>query len=159
GALSSTTGPFCRVEDQTPPGEAPANTAAAAAHPYSIVGTTDAALHPLYDAYWQERAVENKADRIRVPALFWTGWDDVYPRGETMNYGAAGSDDKALVVGPWGHIGGTGDAPYEFLMQDALRWFEVYVRARPVTHRSRRAGLPPVRLFDIDRTSQRTFDG
>lgn len=159
GALFSTKVPFFRVEDETPPDEALANSADAAAHPYSVVGTTDAALHPLYDSYWQERAVENKADRIRVPALFWTGWDDVYPRGETMNYVAAGSDDKALVVGPWGHIGGTGDAPYEFLMQDALRWFDAYLRVSPSGPPAKRAGLPAVRLFDIDRTSSSTFDG
>ena len=160
GALFLTKVPFFRVEDQTPPDEAVANTADAAGHPFGATPVLDAGLHPLYDEWWKERALENKVDRIRVPALFWTGWDDVYPRGETLNYLDAGSADKALVVGPWGHIGSTGGASYEFLLQQSLRWFDAYLRPQKAsTGPAVRAGMPAVRLFDVDHTSSQGFDG
>ncbi len=114
------------------------------------------AAHRLYDSYWRERTLH--AERIRVPALFWSGWDDIYPRAAALGYLTAGSRHKALVLGPWGHLGGAGDEPLELLLADSVRWFDIFLRTPdPRRMRAKFAKVPPVRVFDVDPSSTATF--
>lgn len=67
--------------------------------------------HPRFDGYWDEVNVENKYDRIKVPALIMGGWYDLYSKQTFTNFSGmrqhAGTDDARrytrLIVGPWPH--------------------------------------------------------
>ena len=99
--------------------------------------------------YWHERAVATGAGRITVPSLHLTGWADIYPRGTPLNFQQVGSEEKALVVGPWGHLA-AGQAA-EVRSRAALRWFDVHMRTPAGALRSLALGaMPRVVLFDQD---------
>ncbi len=68
--------------------------------------------HPTYDEYWSRWSIDERYDRIDVPALHVGGWYDVFLSGTVRNFlglrGRAGSADarrrQKLVVGPWAHM-------------------------------------------------------
>jgi putative CocE/NonD family hydrolase len=90
--------------------------AAAAANPdMSALSTARAFLtQPEYTRFWQEMAVENRLEGVRVPALEVGGyWDQEDMWGTQSEYAALKQHDEAgafLVLGPWNHGGwqGTG---------------------------------------------------
>ena len=67
--------------------------------------------HPGFDDYWRALSIEERHNRISVPALNIGGWYDVFQGGTLRNYGgmrAQGATDAArsgqrLMVGPWNH--------------------------------------------------------
>ncbi len=100
--------------------------------------------HPTADAFWEERSLQDEAARIEVPALFFTGWHDIYARGAPRTFLNAGSEEKALVVGTQGHLADQG--PFD---RAATRWFDAHLRTRPGPARSLAlAAIPRVLLFD-----------
>ena len=148
-----------RMRPETPPKRAVANMIDAASNPGGLRPMIDAGLHPVYDDWWKDRSLDARARDIRVPALFWSGWDDVYPRGETLNYLLADSTEKALVMGPWGHIGGASDAPLDFFVAESIRWFDIFMRTPdPDERQAKLAAVPRVRLFDVDWNVPPTYD-
>lgn len=148
-----------RARPETPPDQAARNMIDAATHPAGLRPMIDAGLHPLYDAWWRERSLAERARNITVPALFWSGWDDVYPRGEALNYTLARSAHKALVMGPWGHIGGASDAPLDFFVTESIRWFDIFLRTPSALERRRKLrSIPRVRLFDVDWTAPASYE-
>jgi putative CocE/NonD family hydrolase len=68
--------------------------------------------HPDNDAYWQRWSLRTRYGQIKVPALHFDGWYDIFIDGALENFNGlrhgAGSqfarDDQQLVVGPWLHI-------------------------------------------------------
>jgi putative CocE/NonD family hydrolase len=69
-----------------------------------------------------------------------------------------GSRHRALVLGPWGHLGGAGDEPLELLLADSVRWFDIFLRTRnPRQVRAKFSRIPPVRVFDVDPSGTDTF--
>jgi putative CocE/NonD family hydrolase len=95
--------------------------------------------HETDGAWWAERQVEGRYDRIRVPALHVAGWYDVFVDGSLTNW--AGLRDRArvpqrLVVGPWHHLPALvpagpipfGKASQRDLDADQLSWFDLWLR-------------------------------
>src|SRR3954453_11251069 len=58
---------------------------------------------------YQERSVLAKMDRIKVPVYVFTGWQDMYSRGDLRLIDGLASKDKLLSIDPSTHHG-TGDA-------------------------------------------------
>lgn len=148
-----------RARPETPPDQAVRNLINAATHPGGLRPMIDAGLHPLYDEWWRDRSLAEHARDITVPALFWSGWDDVYPRGTPLNFAFARSRHKALVMGPWGHVGGASDAPLDFFIDESIRWFDIFLRTRDAAERERKLdSFPQVRVFDVDWTASTTYE-
>lgn len=135
-----------------------ANVLDAGSHPDGLGWLVDGAPRTLYDGWYAERTLH--AEDIQVPALFWSGWDDVYPRGQVLNYALTGSEHKALVMGPWGHIGGAVGDALDFFIDESLRWFDIFLRTPDLDERAAKLdAFPKVRLFDVDWTLPVTYDG
>ena len=84
--------------------------------------------HPLYDAYWKERVIDNKYDALRadrLPILAFSSWYDIYPEGATHNY-AALRDQTWLIMGSNGHLD-TKPVPDNAI----LAWFDHWLMKRP----------------------------
>ncbi|HET7286919.1 MAG TPA: CocE/NonD family hydrolase, partial [Pyrinomonadaceae bacterium] len=70
----------------------------------------DFVAHPIYDSFWQQRAVKNYLNPATVPTLLVGGWwdqEDLY--GPLVTYQTLQKRDKKnlvfLVEGPWNHGG------------------------------------------------------
>ncbi|MFM1891888.1 MAG: hypothetical protein RLZ44_965 [Pseudomonadota bacterium] len=60
--------------------------------------------HWRLDDYWRARSLGQRAERIRVPTLFISGWWDNNGRGATQFFPAlAGDTPRRLLMGPWNH--------------------------------------------------------
>jgi putative CocE/NonD family hydrolase len=102
--------------------------------------------HSTDDEYWQALSINQKYDRIGVPALNVGGWYDVFLGGTLENFLGAGA---RLIVGPWVHGNAWGTWPTEKssfegkdeidLDAEQLAFFDAVLRGGP-------AG-PPVRIF------------
>ncbi|MDM8008045.1 MAG: CocE/NonD family hydrolase [Phycisphaerae bacterium] len=73
-------------------------------------------LHPFYDGHWRKLNSIAEAPRIKVPAVFFGGWYDVFLQGtidgfvSRHNNGGPGAKGKQkLIIGPWGHGGPKAD--------------------------------------------------
>ncbi|MEY2448126.1 MAG: uncharacterized protein QOH79_1602 [Acidimicrobiaceae bacterium] len=95
-----------------------------------------ALAHPFDDDFYKERAIYNKYDRIKVPALFVGGWFDMFTAGTVRNFNGVASVDKRLIMGPWTHrrAGGLAETfpePYPDVYwpgpDPILQWYEHYV--------------------------------
>lgn len=69
-------------------------------------------LHPFYDDHWRRLDSIAEASRIRVPAVHFGGWFDVFQQGTIDGFvsrqrdGGPGARGKQkLIIGPWGHGG------------------------------------------------------
>src|SRR3954467_7309384 len=101
--------------------------------------------HSTDDEYWQALSINQKDDRIGVPALNVGGWYDVFLGGTLENFLGAGA---RLIVGPWVHGNAWGTWPTEKsqfggadaidLDAEQLAFFDAVLRGGP-------AG-PPARL-------------
>lgn len=69
--------------------------------------------HPNYDAYWKQWSVEERYEKIKVPALHVGAWYDLFLDGTLKNYigikakggSTAARQGQRLVVIPGGHAG------------------------------------------------------
>ena len=75
--------------------------------------------HPAYDDWWREVSIEDKFDRIAVPAYLADSWFDLYNQGAPVNFNGIRSKGKTeaarngtkLLMGPWTHnLGALGTA-------------------------------------------------
>src|SRR5207237_1278759 len=66
---------------------------------------------------YQERSVLAKMDRIKVPVYVFTGWQDMYSRGDLRLIDGLATKDKLLTIDPSTHHGtgqaGEVGAPYD----------------------------------------------
>ncbi|CAA9587571.1 MAG: Cocaine esterase, partial [uncultured Truepera sp.] len=68
--------------------------------------------HPGRDQFWQDLSVDERADRVTVPAFHVGGWFDIFAGSTTRAFtrmrSAAGSaearDGQRLIIGPWDHL-------------------------------------------------------
>jgi putative CocE/NonD family hydrolase len=74
-------------------------------------------LLPHYGPVYQERSVLERMDRIRVPVYIFTGWQDMYSRGDLRLIDGLPTEDKLLVIDASTHHGtgqaGEVGAPYD----------------------------------------------
>ena len=110
--------------------------------------------HETDGAWWSERQVEGRYDRIRVPAMHIGGWYDVFVDGTLTNWAglrAAGHAPQRLVVGPWHHLPAlvpAGPIPFgpvslRDLDADQLAWFDLWLR----DHDGGATGRAPVSAY------------
>ena len=97
--------------------------------------------HPLYDAYWEERAIDTKYDALRagkLPILDYSSWYDIYPDGATRNYMAL-RDQTWLIMGPNAHLD-TKPVPDNAI----LAWFDHWLMKLPT------APLPDAKVMSYE---------
>jgi len=149
-----------------------------AAYPLLDPGTTaglapyyfDWIAHPSYDAYWKQWSVEERYDRIRVPALHLAGWYDLFLPGTLRNYAGirerggseAARQGQRLVVIPGGHAGfdrkiGEVDFGKDSVLDTweyGLRWFDWVLKGID----NGMATEKPVKIFVMGRNAWRDED-
>ncbi len=96
--------------------------------------------HPDYDDYWRAIAPRERYDAVKVPALNFGGWYDLFLGGTLANYTAMkGRTAQKLVIGPWvhGYNGGVyAERNFGLLAHDAIadvtaeqiRWFDHHLK-------------------------------
>jgi putative CocE/NonD family hydrolase len=122
-------------------------------------------LIPHYGPVYQERSVLERLDRITVPVYVFTGWQDMYSRGDLRLIDGLASRNKLLVIDPSTHHGtgngGEVGAPYGGTPQEQAQdpaalsapppagedvaWLDRFVKGVPNGIES----LPRVRYFDM----------
>ncbi|MGA2018614.1 MAG: CocE/NonD family hydrolase [Opitutaceae bacterium] len=126
--------------------------------------------HPGYDAYWKQWCVEERYDRIKVPALHLAAWYDLFQPGTLRNYAGirehggseAARQGQRLVVIPGGHAGfgrkvGEVDFGPDSVLDTweyGLRWFDWVLKGVD----NGMAREKPVRLFVMGRNVWRDED-
>jgi len=96
----------------------------------------------LSDPYWSSYQLESALDRVRVPVLLQTGWQDPFLRQTLAQYAHLHERklDVALTVGPWTHLGMlTGGA--RTILPEALQWLDEHLAGTGSRDRS-----APVRI-------------
>lgn len=88
--------------------------------------------HATNDDYWRKVSVEERHDRVAVPALNIGGWYDIFQAGTIRNFvglrrnGATASarDGTRLIMGPWAHSWPTEQAAglIDFGVQSSQGW-------------------------------------
>lgn len=102
--------------------------------------------HPTYDDYWKQWSIDERYDRIAVPALHFGGWYDIFVNGTLKNFcgiqergaNATSRNNQMLVVGPWYHdpwdriIGQMdfGEEAGNIVDDMQLRWFDYWLKGR-----------------------------
>ena len=116
--------------------------------------------HPRYDSYWEQVDIEDKYDRIKVPALIMGGWYDLYSKQTFTNFQGmrehGGSEEARkhtrLIVGAWPHpintSTQTGDIDFGLdsqapLEEMELEFLDYWLRGR----KGWKKNEPPMRLF------------
>jgi putative CocE/NonD family hydrolase len=146
GLLFGVQTPNKRFNGETDPALAPALLESSLQQRRNVI--LDGLTRDTYDEWWQERSYFDRIDRVRAPVLNVSGWDDIYPRAASLNYLAAPSRD-ALLMGPWGHLGGTAGAAEEILLEASIAWFDIHLRTPPGPARQAKlAAFPRVLVFD-----------
>ncbi len=64
--------------------------------------------HPARDAYWEQINLNQKYDQVKIPALHFGGWYDVFLKATVddwlgMREKSSAGADQWLVIGPWDH--------------------------------------------------------
>ena len=73
----------------------------------------DALKHPTNDAYWRAFSIQDRYDKVTVPALAFEGWYDAFLNGALRNFNgvqakgatAEARQNQRIVIGPWEHLG------------------------------------------------------
>jgi uncharacterized protein len=99
--------------------------------------------HPSYDAFWERLDVEIRWDQVKVPALIFTDWYDIFQVGAFRNFAGMkheGGTREArrgtkLIVGPYGHAGDSGSPTFGAdpfagtpTFQTELQFFDRYLK-------------------------------
>ncbi|MFL5781705.1 MAG: CocE/NonD family hydrolase [Thermoleophilaceae bacterium] len=120
---------------------------------------------PLDSGVYHERSVIDRLKRIKVPTYVFTGWSDMYSRGDMWLIDGLAAKHRLLWIDASTHHGkgrgGQLDAPYDTANEEllalsaeapkgeVLKWLDRFVKHR----RNGIAGKPRVRYFDLgDRT-------
>lgn len=128
----------------------------------------DMLAHPIYDEFWKPMDFSNRISEINVPALFVSGWYDVFNTGQLRDFQswqARGPDaPKArLIVGPWNHhFYNTSLKNVEWSWKDAvdnvlkpsLLWFDRWLKGIENGIDS----LKPVHVYVMGENNWRDFD-
>ena len=123
--------------------------------------------HPNRDEFWRSCSIEERHDRVRVPALNVGGWYDIFLGGTPRNFTgvrtsgatAEACDGSRLLLGPWTHTtppvsqsgtvdfglaAGQGSSPLSLDVDgEHLRFFDLWLKGID----DGLAAEPPVRLF------------
>ncbi|MBA3431343.1 MAG: CocE/NonD family hydrolase, partial [Actinobacteria bacterium] len=101
--------------------------------------------HPTYDEYWNRWSIDERYERIVVPAMHVGGWYDIFIAGTIKNFrglqdGSGTADAQAaqkLLVGPWTHmpwspLGTSENEPPTANLVDEwqVRWFDQFLKGR-----------------------------
>lgn len=108
--------------------------------------------HPSRDDFWKSCSIEERHDRVRVPALNVGGWYDIFLDGTLRNFNGVreqgatreARDGARLLLGPWTHAtppavpsgqvdfgvrAGQGFSPLSFNVDDlCLRFFDYWLK-------------------------------
>lgn len=97
----------------------------------------------LDDPWWKRGDLTDALDRVQVPVLLQTGWQDSFLRPTFAGYHrlADRGVDVGLTVGPWTHAQG-GAAGTRVLLPDALAWFDEHLAGSATARRT-----APVTVF------------
>ena len=104
--------------------------------------------HDLTAEFWRPTQLRAALDRVRVPVLLISGWQDMF-LGQTLEQyrrlrgrGA----DVGLTIGPWTHMQlGNRGAP--IVARETLAWFDRHLSDRSTRHRDKPFRGKPVRIF------------
>jgi putative CocE/NonD family hydrolase len=95
------------------------------------------------DPYWSPMVLDEALERVQVPVLLQTGWQDLFLEQTLEQYArlSARSLDVALTVGPWTHVqlvtkGG------HVMVTEALDWFAEHLGRSGIRTRA-----APVKVF------------
>jgi putative CocE/NonD family hydrolase len=106
--------------------------------------------HPSYDDYWKSLSTRESIDKVRVPALIFSGWYDNYVESDLAAFQALRERGRAarIIVGPYGHnmsqqMPGEdfGADPRPPVIQMELQWFDEWMK------RGAAPAEPPARLY------------
>jgi putative CocE/NonD family hydrolase len=97
----------------------------------------------LSEPFWSPMQLAAALERVRVPVLLQTGWQDLFLQQTLKQYERLHRRDVdvALTVGPWTHVG-TALSGGSTIIPEALEWLDEHLAA--TRSRTRRA---PVRVF------------
>ncbi len=90
--------------------------------------------HPDDGPFWEYADVEAKYDRIRVPAINFSGWhDEGYgPIGAVRNFNGGRKNGSRLIIGPWTHgeptFASIGEGELDFGPNAGLDYQELVLR-------------------------------
>jgi len=127
--------------------------------------------HPGFDDYWKEWSIEDRYEKILVPAYHLSGWYDIFLGGTIHNYmgiksrggNAAGRRGQRLMLGPWQHddpfAGEVGEVNFGSQadfdpVPEMLQWYDHLFKA--VTNDIPRR--KPVQIFVMGRNVWRQED-
>jgi putative CocE/NonD family hydrolase len=115
--------------------------------------------HPARDEFWHEVSVQERYDKIEIPALHIGGWYDSFIEGTLRNYIGLSTQGKneqvranqRLVIGPWYHnpwssfVGAVDFGPEAASLVDEyqLRWFNYWLKGIDTGLSNK----PPVKIF------------
>ncbi len=95
------------------------------------------------DPYWSPMVLDEALERVQVPVLLQTGWQDLFLEQTLEQYArlSARGLDVALTVGPWTHVqlvtkGG------HIMVTEALDWFAEHLGGSGIRTRA-----APVKVF------------
>lgn len=111
--------------------------------------------HPQADAYWQRADGQQRAARLKMPALLMAGWYDPFLPSQLADYRAIQTQGapriayaSRLIIGPWSHAetmtmpDGYSDTHYRLAsLKPALDWYDQHLLGRGLHF------FAPVRLF------------
>lgn len=102
------------------------------------------AAHMQRDAFWRERAIMERTERVRCPVFVVGGWADWYPSALLRIFSRLKCPKRAL-IGPWSHQWPDHGIPGPRIawLPEALKWFDRWLKGI-------KNGIdrePPVTLF------------
>ena len=87
--------------------------------------------HPLQGAYWQDRSLKDKYDRVKCAVYVMGGWSDCYPTPLLSAFSKLNTP-KRVLIGPWGHWYGEEKVAVPGPRIDSrlehLRWFDYWLK-------------------------------
>ncbi len=91
------------------------------------------------DPFWKALRVDEALDRVQVPVLLLSGWQDIFLKQTLQQYGhLRGRDvDVALTVGPWTHVQMLGKG-LATCARESLDWLEAHLGGAPAPNRPSR---------------------
>ena len=118
----------------------------------------DWVTHAERDGYWQNVDGENRAARLRAPALLMAGWFDPFLPSQLDDFLRIRAEaipevarETRLIIGPWGHAEALtlpdGYEPRNYRLESlapTLPWFDRHLKGDTTE-----PALPPIRLFVI----------